>query len=299
MIYPHPLLDKQIQAYIEQIVSEHKQYRWIVSEFRNMNEFSSHPSAILSDGSYPVFVKSTKAANGLEQFRLELQGLHQLSGLAGIQTPTPIANIPVEDNVLLILEGIQAVDRTTKQWREIGHALAQIHRIKGTRFGLETNNYFGPLYQDNRPASDWSTFYAERRIWPRMMGAINSGNLPTYVIRLLETLLQRLPDLCGPDIEPTLLHGDAQQNNFISTERAAVAIDPAIYYGHPEMDLAYIDYFRPVPEDVLAAYQEELPIDSGFSQRRDLWRIYAYLAIVEVEGAAYLSQLTDALQKYT
>lgn len=263
-----------------------------------MNEFSSHPSAILSDGSYPVFVKFSRAENGLEQFRIELDGLRLLSGLAGVLTPTAIANIAVEGGAILILEGIDAVERTSNQWREIGQALARIHRIKGEQFGLDSNNYFGPLYQDNRPLQDWPTFYAERRLWPRFMGAINSGNMPTHLIRQVESLILRLPELCGPEVVPTLLHGDAQQNNFISTERGAVVIDPAVYYGHPEMDLAYINYFQPVPEDVLAAYQEEMPFDSDFQRRRDLWRIYGYLAAVEVEGTAHLPKLSDALRQY-
>ena len=73
---------------------------------------------------------------------------------------------------------------------------------------------------------------------------------------------------------PTLLHGDAQQNNFVSTEEGAVVIDPAIYFGNPEMDLAFIDYFQPVPDDVFDGYRDELPIDPGFWARRDLWRVW-------------------------
>ena len=87
-------------------------------------------------------------------------------------------------------------------------------------------------------------------------------------------------------------------NNFISTRSGAVVIDPAVYYGHPEMDLAYIDYFQPVPPDVLDGYQEELPIDAGFWERRDLWRIWGYLAAVTVEGSGYLSKLSRAIQRY-
>jgi protein-ribulosamine 3-kinase len=294
----HPLSGKRIQASIGQIVSEHRRSRWALSEFRDMNEFSSHPSAILSDGSYPVFVKFSTAENGLEQFRLELEGLRLLSDLAGVLIPTPIANITVEGGVVLILEGVQAVDRTAKQWQDIGRALVQVHQIKGQQFGLDTHNYFGPLYQDNRPMDDWPAFYTERRLWPRFMGAINARKMPTAVIRMVETLIHRLPALCGPDVVPTLLHGDAQQNNFISTGTGAVVIDPAVYYGHPEMDLAYIDYFQPVPDEVLDAYREILPVDPGFRERRELWRIYGYLAAVEVEGAAYLPRLTDALRKY-
>jgi fructosamine-3-kinase len=294
----HPVLNDQLPVAVEKIVSEYRGKQWTMKEFRDMNEFSSHPAAILSDGSYSVFVKLSTAANGLEQFERELAGLRLLSERASVLIPTPIGMLPVEGGVMMILEGVQAVDRTPKQWRQIGRALAQIHREKGSRFGLDAHNYFGPLYQDNRFMDDWPTFYAERRLWPRLVGAINSGNLPTDVIKLVEKLIMRLPDLCGPDVTPTLLHGDAQQNNFISTAAGAVVVDPAVYYGHPEMDLGYIDYFQPVSDDVLNAYRDELPIDPGFRERRELWRVYGYLAIAEVGGMPYLPQLTSALRKY-
>jgi fructosamine-3-kinase len=263
-----------------------------------MNEFSSHPSAILSDGSDAVFVKFSSAANGLDQFEAELAGLRLLSSLAGVLIPTPIANLPVEGGAVLILGGIGAVDRTPRQWRQIGETLAQIHRIRGKQFGWETHNYFGPLYQDNRFMDSWPAFYAERRLWPRFVGAINAGHLPTEIIRDAEKLILRLPGLCGPAVPATLVHGDAQQNNFISTERGAVVIDPAVHYGHPEMDLAYVDYFHPVPDELLHGYREHQPIDSGFNERRELWRIYGYLAAVEVEGAAYLPKLVNAIRQY-
>ena len=294
----HPLLKDQLRVSVERIVSDYRGEQWVVKEFRDMNEFSSHPSAILSDCSYSVFVKLSTAANGLEQFERELAGLRLLSDRAGVLTPMPIGNLTVDGGAVMILEGIQATDRTPKQWRQIGQTLARIHRINGDQFGLETHNYFGPLYQDNRFIDDWPTFYAERRLWPRFMGAINSGNLPTDAIKAIEKLIARLPDLCGADVSPTLLHGDAQQNNFISTAAGAVVIDPAVYYGHPEMDLAYVDYFQPVPEDVLKAYSDELPIDPGFEERRELWRIYGYLAIAEVGGMSFLPQLTKAVRKY-
>ena len=145
---------------------------------------------------------------------------------------------------------------------------------------------------------DWLSFYTERRLWPRLMGAIDSGNLPTTTIRQVEQLISRLPNLCIPEIVPSLLHGDAQQNNFISTAMGAMVIDPAVYYGNPEIDLAYIDYFQEAAEDVFLGYQEEMPIDPGFSERRELWRVSGYLAAVQVEGSGYLNKLTSAVQKY-
>jgi fructosamine-3-kinase len=294
----HPLSTDPFKLAVESIVTEHRGAKWEVRQFRDMNEFSSHPAALLSDGSYSIFAKLSAAANSLEQFEAELAGLRLLSELSGVLIPAPIGTLAREGGVVMVLEQVEAIDRGSKQWQEIGHTLAQIHRIKGKQFGLDTHNYFGPLSQDNRPLYDWPTFYAERRLWPRLMGAIHAGNMPTDVIQQVERLILRMRQLCDTQVVPTLLHGDAQQNNFISTERGAVVIDPAVYYGHPEMDLAHIDFFRPVPEEVLNAYGDEIPIAPGFPERRELWRIYAYLAVVEVEGASFLPRLTSAVQKY-
>jgi protein-ribulosamine 3-kinase len=283
---------------VEQIVSEHKGQQWTAKDVRDMTEFACHPCAILSDGSYSVFAKFSEAANGFEQFEIERAGLRLLHERSGVLIPAPIGIIPVTGGNVLVLETVQAVERTPRHWRQIGQTLARIHQIKGDRFGLETHGYFGPLYQDNTPMGDWPTFYAERRLWPGLKLAVDSGNMPPVIARQVEKLISRLPKLCGPKVVPSLLHGDAQQNNFISTEMGAVVIDPAVYYGNPEMDLAYIDYFQPVPTEVFDSYQDQMPIDSGFWERRDLWRVWGYLAVVTVEGPSYLGKLTEAVQKY-
>ena len=295
---PVRLAGDPLCAAVEQLVSEQIGRKWAVKGVRDMKEFACHPCAILSDGSYSVFAKFSEAANGFEQFEIELAGLRLLSERAGVLTPTPIGIVPAAGGSILVLEAVQVVDRAPCHWRQIGQTLARIHKIKGDRFGFDTNGFFGPLYQDNTPASDWPTFYAERRLGPGLRLAIDSGNLPPGVIRSVEKLISRLPELCGPDIAPSLLHGDAQQNNFVSTEMGAVVIDPAVYYGNPEMDLAFVDIYQPVPADVFDGYQDELTIDPGFRERRHLWRVCGYLAAVTVEGQGYLGKLTEALQKY-
>jgi fructosamine-3-kinase len=67
--------------------------------------------------------------------------------------------------------------------------------------------------------------------------------------------------------------------------------------------LALIDYFQPVPDDVLAAYREILPVDPGFPGRRELWRLPAYLAVVAVAGddpfgRRYLDHMAAAVRFY-
>jgi fructosamine-3-kinase len=212
--------------------------------------------------------------------------------------PTPIAIAPVEQGTVFVMEGLEAVERESLHWRQIGRTLARIHQVTSDQCGFPMNGFVGPLYQDNTTTRDWATFYGERRLWPRLQLAIDSGNLPVSVACRVEKLIQRLPEFSGPDRTPSLLHGDAQQNNFISTERGAVVIDPAVYFGNPEIDLALVDCWEPVPEDVFAAYKEVHPLDADFSERRDLWRVSIYLAAVTIEGPMHLTRLTNALQSY-
>jgi protein-ribulosamine 3-kinase len=294
------LVNDSLRAPLEHFVSEHTGRAWKVKESKDMAELACHPAAILSDGSYSVFAKYSEAANGLEQFEIELAGLRLLSECSGVLTPTPIGILSLRGGgSILVLETVQAVDRSPRHWRQIGQALARIHQNKWDRFGLETNGFIGPLPLDNTPTSDLGTFYTERRLWPGLRLAIDSGNMPPNVIRQVEKLIARFPRLCGPEPVPTLLHGDAQQNNFISTEMGAVVIDPAVCYGNPEMDLAFIGiWFQAVPEDVFDGYQEEQPIDPGFRERIDLWRVWGYLGGVTVEGPRHLGKLMEAVQKY-
>ena len=292
------LANRPLRAPVERTVSRHLGRSWTVESARDMDQYACHHAAILSDGSYAVFAKFSDADNGREQFEIELAGLRLLSERAAVLIPTPIGIVPVPGGTILVLEAVKAVERAPRHWREIGQTLARIHKIKGDRFGLERDGFIGPLVQDNRPTTAWATFYAERRLVPALKLAVDSGNLPLSVARQVDSLISRLPGLCGPEVTPTLLHGDAQQNNFISTEEGAVVIDPAVYNGNPEMDLAFVDYFQPVPDDVFDGYRDELPIDSGFPERRDLWRVWGYLAAVTVEGPVHLDKLVRAVRTY-
>lgn len=71
----HRLLTEGIRHPLEQIVSEYYRYAWRINTFQNMNDFACHPAAILSDGTVSVFAKFSAAANGQDQFEVELAAL--------------------------------------------------------------------------------------------------------------------------------------------------------------------------------------------------------------------------------
>jgi protein-ribulosamine 3-kinase len=140
-------------------------------------------------------------------------------------------------------------------------------------------------------------------VLPLLQIAVDSGHLAADLAAKVERLIRRLPALSGPEPRPSLVHGDAQQNNFITTPRGAAVIDACPYFGHPEIDLALLGYFRPVPGAVLDAYREVRSLDESFGDRTELWRVFAYLAVIAVEGANHLgrhfaARLANAISRY-
>jgi protein-ribulosamine 3-kinase len=292
------LLSDTLRIPIEDSVSAYLGRTWQVRSAQDMHDAASHPAAVLSDGAYAVFVKLAEGSLAWDRSMQELAGLAYLTQRSGVLTPPGIGTVAVEGGALLILEAVQPVPRERKQWRQMGQALATIHSVKGEQFGFESHNYWGSLYQDNTPHKDWVDFYRARRLAPRLKTAVASGHLPLDVVPRIERLSVRLSALCGPPVAPSLLHGDAHHNNFLTTAHGPFLIDPAVYYGHPEMDLAYVDFFAPVPAAFFTGYQELAPVDQGFSARRDLWRIPAWLAMVEVDGPRHVDALLAALRNY-
>ena len=307
----HPLLDPALRRSVEAVTSSHLGHEWTCTGFTDLNRRASHPTGIHHGDSFSVFAKASFDKDGGEVFRAELDGLVLLRGRAGVVTPVPVGPglVAIAGGWLLLYEAINERPtqvRTTDDWRAIGRTLAAIHQIHDTTFGLKDfNGFFGPLPQDNAPVSSnrWAEFYAERRVIPLLRAAVDSGQLPPDVAGEVESVLRRLPEVAGPEPRPTLLHGDAQQNNFVSSEAGVVVIDVAPYFGHPELDLALLDLFHPVPDVMFDAYREMSPIEPGFSQRRELWRIFGYLAGIAVEegsalGLLWLSRLSEAVRLY-
>jgi fructosamine-3-kinase len=307
----HPLLTEPVRREIERAATRHTGRRWTPTGFTDLDDRASHPCGILHGTPLSVFAKLSTAAGGLSQFATELAGLQFLTDVAGIRTPPPIgtgaAALPGGGSLLLLqaLPERPPADRTAQDWRAIGQTLATLHRARDDQFGLDRAAWFGPLPQDNRPVRNnrWADFYRDRRLLPMLAAAIGSGRLPAELIAGVERVAGRLPALIGPEPVPSLLHGDAQQHNFVSTDAGAAAVDPAPYFGHPEVDLALVDYFEPVPEEVFAGYREIARIDRGFTERRELWRMAAHLAVISVDGGSpfgrrHVDRLAAAVRRY-
>src|SRR5690606_35946578 len=126
----------------------------------------------------------------------------------------------------------------------LGRGLAALHRHGAPAFGLDHDNFLATLEQDNTPTDDWASFYIPRRLDPQVRLAVDAGVAPRSWVAAFDRLYARMDELAGPPEPPARLHGDLWSGNLHADERGApVLIDPAVYGGHREVDLAMLQLF--------------------------------------------------------
>jgi len=72
-------------------------------------------------------------------------------------------------------------------------------------------------------------------------------------------------------------------------------IDPAVYGGHREIDLAMMRLFGGFGKRVFASYEEASPLAPGADERVYLYQLYPLLVHVNLFGGSYLGSLMRAL----
>ena len=218
----------------------------------------------------------------------EADGLQRLATCDALRTPQVHAHGRCGDTGWLLLERIELRRRDPRCDERLGRALAELHRITATRFGLERDNRIGATAQPNGRLDDWATFWRERRIGFQLRLAADHG------VRFAagERLLGRIDDLLdGHRPVPSLLHGDLWSGNAAAdADGVPVLFDPAVWFGDRECDLAMAELFGGFDDRFDAAYREAWPLDAGYPRRRDLYQLYHVLNHVNLFGGGYVAQ---------
>lgn len=181
----------------------------------------------------------------------------------------------------------------------LGRGLAELHRRGAPSFGFSEDNFIGVLPQSNRPWETWVDFYRHERLAAQLALPRARSLLPSGLRQRFERLLADLERWAGPPEPPARLHGDLWGGNLHRTASGHPAlIDPAVYGGHREMDLAMMRLFGGFSARVFAAYEEAFPLSPGARERVALWQLYPLLVHVNLFGGGYVSQVADRLSAY-
>lgn len=98
---------------------------------------------------------------------------------------------------------------------------------------------------------------------------------------------------------PALLHGDLWSGNFMFTRSGQASIyDPAVYFGHREMDLAMTRLFGGFSSDFYSGYSDEFPLEPGFEDRVKLYNLYPILVHANLFGGSYCRQAENIIHNY-
>jgi fructosamine-3-kinase len=256
-------------------------------------------TATLRDGR-SVFVKThTAPPSGI--YRCEARGLAWLAEAQALRVPDVLLACDADElgPACLVLELIQTGKRTNRFDEALGQGLAALHRAGAPGFGLDHSNYIALLAQDNTPHAGWAGFYAERRIAPQVKLAQQQGHFDSALTRRFDTLCAKLESLVGPEEAPARLHGDLWSGNLLcDVNGAPCLIDPAVYGGHREIDLAMMRLFGGFAERSFAAYNAAFPLAEGHEERVALYQIYPLLVHVNLFGGQYVSQVERLLARW-
>lgn len=233
------------------------------------------------------FLKEYRGGEGFKMAACEAEGLRALAGAKALRTPQVAGVLQHGQSGLLLLEYLPAQTASRADYEQLGQGLAALHNHRVVHFGWETDNYIGRLPQRNEPGPAWPEFYANHRLLPQYEMALGRGFLSTQDVPDAGLLLQAIRAL-APETEPSLLHGDLWAGNFlVAAPGEACLIDPAVYAGDAEVDLAMTRLFGGFPEPFYAAYHELRPKKPGMERRMLLYQLYYLLAHLNLFGAGY------------
>ena len=250
----------------------------------------------LTDGRQ-VFMKANRSA-GLSFFQAEADGLEAIRATGAISVPKVLAvGRDQQYGAFLLLEWVETVPNDPDFWESFGRSLARMHQAPTSRFGWGKDNYIGASPQINTQRDNWIEFYRDCRLAPQFKRAQRYFDPSMH--KRITRLLDHLEDHLVEPPHPSLLHGDLWSGNFIpGNDGQAWLIDPAVYVGHAEADLAMTELFGGFAPAFYSAYREISPLQPGYEHRRDLYNLYHLLNHLNLFGGGYLSSVLKVLNRY-
>ncbi|HEY1023594.1 MAG TPA: fructosamine kinase family protein [Sphingobacteriaceae bacterium] len=253
----------------------------------------------LKAGRRTFFAKVNGTSGFKNMFAMEAEGLRTIGNTGTIAVPGVIGFGVSAEQQFLLMEWIDPGTRTCKAEYELGRKLAGLHRNSASAFGLDHDNFIGSLPQSNRLTRTWDDFFISERIEPLLKTAIDNGLISRTVVADLSLIAKTLLSRCPIEM-PALLHGDLWSGNVMFTAGGEpMLIDPAVYYGHREMDIAMTNLFGGFSDEFYAGYQHEFPLEGGWRDRVDLWNLYPLLVHLNLFGVGYLPQVKTILKRFS
>ncbi len=256
---------------------------------------------ILSDGS-KVFLKEN-SGKPADFFTAEEEGLKAIAATGAIPCAHVIGSGRDGNTSFLLLEYIESGNRKRSFFETLGRELAQMHMadtsafLRGGKYGFHCDNYIGATRQINTPGGTWIDFFRTNRLEVQFRMAWDYFDPRTR--SRIGSLLDRLDHFLIEPVRPSLLHGDLWGGNFmVGSEGDPVLIDPAVYVGNAEADIAMTELFGGFSPFFYDAYRSVFPFEPGYAERKELYNLYHLLNHLNLFGTSYLGSVVGIAARY-
>lgn len=251
----------------------------------------------VSNGRQQFFIKTNKADQFPKMFAKEVQGLEALNQNSDFVIPKVIFQQTHQNQAYLVLEWLEMGEANKDSFFNFGKHLAHLHQHSHTHFGFAGDNYIGSLVQHNNLTETWATFYLEQRLVPQIELALKTWASPK-LFKQAEKLALEI-EQSFPNCAPSLLHGDLWSGNYMILKNGAIAlIDPAVYYGNREMEIAFMQLFGGFDETIFEIYQAHFPLAENFHSRKQIHQLYPLLVHANLFGGHYIDNCKSILNEF-
>ncbi|TLX75600.1 fructosamine kinase family protein [Labilibacter sediminis] len=250
-------------------------------------------SIVESESGKKYFLKQG-CAEGM--FSCEANGLREIQKSNTIKTP----HVITEGGDYLLMELIDQGRKTPEAMYNFGKAFGQMHRTTHVMFGFYEDNYIGATPQENTKLDTWLDFYFIHRLLFQYKLIEKNGYLTSELKSKFKHIESKLPAiLSGSEEEPALLHGDLWAGNYlIDSKGQAVLIDPAVYFGHREADLAMTKLFGGFSPEFYEGYNDFSALPEGCLYRENIYLLYHVFNHLNLFGTGYYSQAVSLMNSY-
>ena len=176
--------------------------------------------------------------------------------------------------------------------------LTQLHSNSSEKFGFYFDTQIGGMCQPNDFDQNWAVFFAEKRLNVIFENICETNPLPKKINQNLESLIHSLAEKIPSNPKPALLHGDLWEGNILFNDGKFVGlIDPGSFYGHNEMEIAYLRWFNLIDEDFFNKYSEIISIDKMYFSYEPIYQLYYSLLNVHLWDRRYIQDVENLLKK--
>ncbi|UCH66095.1 MAG: fructosamine kinase family protein [Ignavibacterium sp.] len=247
-----------------------------------------------------VYFLKTNSSTSNDMFIKEAHGILELQKANAIKVPSVL----LFDNEFVLIDYIASGKKQKDFSEDFGRKFAMLHKFNNDEYGFYEDNYIGSNPQLNIASDDeksnWTKFYFNKRILYQLQLAEEFGNSTNELRNGISALENKINDIVTDNGEqPSLLHGDLWGGNYLIDEDGyACLIDPAVYYGNREADLAMTKLFGGFDSRFYSSYSEAYPLPDGYDYRENIYKLYQVLNHLNLFGGGYYLQAMSMVRYY-